>query len=158
MGNSVRFPQRKPAAAESCYPTLLINYKVHAGSFRVSVIHRDLTWTTGSLTCVRNHSYACVFTRGVGHSDNVSAHHFDLEKLSQFFLVLLTGFEPRDGVRTSGLWISSPILYLLSRLGDGVQTKTAFLVQTRTSFFVQTRAAFLVQTRTAFLVKQGQHF
>ena len=38
--------------------------KTHAGSFRVSVIHRTLTWTTGSLTCVR--SYACVYTRGWG--------------------------------------------------------------------------------------------
>ena len=56
VGNSDRFPQGKPAATESRYPTL-INYKVHAGSFRVSVIHRTLT---GSLTCVRDHSYACV--------------------------------------------------------------------------------------------------
>ena len=32
--------------------------KVHAGSFRVYVIHRTLTWTTGSLTCVRDRSYA----------------------------------------------------------------------------------------------------
>ena len=30
--------------------------KVHAGSFRVSVIDRNLTWTTGSLMCVRDHS------------------------------------------------------------------------------------------------------
>ena len=41
---------------------------VQAGSFRVSVIHRTLTWTTGSLTCVRDHSYACVHTRGLAHS------------------------------------------------------------------------------------------
>ena len=34
MGNSGRFPQGKPAAAESCYPTLII-YTVHAGSFRI---------------------------------------------------------------------------------------------------------------------------
>ena len=40
---------------------------VHAGCFRVLVIHRTLTWTTGSLTCVRGHSYACVYTtRGSG--------------------------------------------------------------------------------------------
>ena len=32
--------------------------KVNAGSVRVSVIHQTLTWTTGSLTCVR--SYACL--------------------------------------------------------------------------------------------------
>ena len=31
-------------------------FPVHAGSFRVSVIHRTLTWTTGYLTCVRDHS------------------------------------------------------------------------------------------------------
>ena len=36
--------------------------KVHAGSFPVYVIQRTLTWTTGSLTCVRDHSYACVYT------------------------------------------------------------------------------------------------
>ena len=35
VGNSGSFAQGKPAATESCYPTL-INYKVHAGSFRVS--------------------------------------------------------------------------------------------------------------------------
>ena len=37
---------------------LLLRYcfSVHAGSFRVSVIHRTLTWNTGSLLCVRDHS------------------------------------------------------------------------------------------------------
>ena len=50
VGNSGRFRQGKPAATESRYPTL-INDKVHAGYFRVSVIHRTRTWTTGSLTC-----------------------------------------------------------------------------------------------------------
>ena len=38
---------------EQRYPVL----QVHDGSFRVSVIHRTETWTTGSLTCVRDHSY-----------------------------------------------------------------------------------------------------
>ena len=37
--------------------------KVHAGSFRVFVIHQTLTRTTGSLTCVRDYFYACVYTR-----------------------------------------------------------------------------------------------
>ena len=72
------------------------NYKAHAGSFRVSTIHRTLTWTSGSLTCVPDHSYACVYTRGLGMS--TSQHNiFDSEKLSQVCLVLLTqtGFEPR---------------------------------------------------------------
>ena len=31
--------------------------QVHAGSFRVSLIHRNLTRTAGTLTCVRDHSY-----------------------------------------------------------------------------------------------------
>ena len=35
---------------------------MHAGSFRVSVIHRTLTRTTGYFTCVRDYSYACVNT------------------------------------------------------------------------------------------------
>ena len=63
MGNSGRFPQGQ--LQQSRYPTL-INYEVHAGSFRVSVIHQTLTWTTGSLSCVSNHSYASVYTRGLG--------------------------------------------------------------------------------------------
>ena len=86
------------------YPVL----HMHAGSFCLSVIHRTLTWTTGSLTCVRDHSYACVYTRGgVGHKDSESAQHFDSEKHSQFFLVLLTRFEPRvfgSQVRRSTNW------------------------------------------------------
>ena len=61
-----------------------INYKVHAGSFCVSVIHRTLTRTTGSLTCVRDHSCACVvlYTRGLG-TPTASQHDiYDLEKLT----------------------------------------------------------------------------
>ena len=42
--------------------------KVHDRTCRVSVIHRTLTWTTWRLTCVRDHSSACVYTRGVGHT------------------------------------------------------------------------------------------
>ena len=77
------FPQGKPAATGSRYPTL-IKHKVHAWSFRVFVIHRTLTWTTGSLTSVRDHSYACVDT-GVGHTDSESAQHFLLGKTLKFF-------------------------------------------------------------------------
>ena len=44
--------------------------QVYAVSLRVSVIHRTLTWTTGYLTCVQDHFYACIYTQ-----------HFDLEKL-----------------------------------------------------------------------------
>ena len=56
-----------------------------------------LTWTTGSLMCVRDHSHACVYTRGLG-TPTASQHNiFDSEKLSPIFLVLLTqtGIEPR---------------------------------------------------------------
>ena len=43
------------------YPSIS---KVHAGSFRVSVIHQTLTWTAGSITCVHDYSYACIYTQG----------------------------------------------------------------------------------------------
>ena len=95
MGNSGRFPQERPAATASSYP-ILIYYKVHAGSFHVSIIHRTLTWTTLSLTCLRDPYYACVYAPGVGHTDSESAEHFRLGQFSQMFIVLLTqtGFEP----------------------------------------------------------------
>ena len=51
-------------------------------------------WTTGSLTCVRDYSYACV-TRGVEHTDSESAQHFFFEKLTNLsVLVTQAGFEP----------------------------------------------------------------
>ena len=53
--------------------------RVPAGSFRVSIIHQTLTWTTWSLTCVHDHSYACAYTWGFGahwHCDSESAQHF----------------------------------------------------------------------------------
>ena len=40
-------------------------FSVHAGSFHVSVIYQTLTWTTGSLLCVR-HSCVCIYTQGFG--------------------------------------------------------------------------------------------
>ena len=67
--------------------------KMHAGYFRVFIIHRTLTWTTGYVTCVRGLSYACVCTRVLG-TPTASQHNlFDSEKL-KVFLVLLTGLEP----------------------------------------------------------------
>ena len=64
--------------------------QVHAGYYRVSIIHRTLTWTTGMLTCVHDLSYACVYTRGL-NTPTASQHNpFDSEKLT----VPLTGFEP----------------------------------------------------------------
>ena len=108
MGNLGHFPQEKPAATESCYcyPTL-IHYGVHAGSFRVSIIHQTLMGTTGALTCVRDHSYACVsYTWGLG-TPTVSQHNIlDSEELTNFSCA-----PEADVVRTSSLWISSPMLY-----------------------------------------------
>ena len=66
--------------------------QVHAGSFHVSVIHQTLTWTTGFLMCIRDHSYACMYTRGLG---TLTTSHFLLGKTQKKFIVLLTGFEPR---------------------------------------------------------------
>ena len=65
---------------------------VHAGYFRVSIIHRTLTWT---LTCVHGLSIVCVHihTQGLGPTPTASQHIFDSEKL-YVFLVLPTGFEP----------------------------------------------------------------
>ena len=78
---------------EQRYPVV----QMHAVSFCVSVIHQTLTWTTGSLMCVREHLYVCVYTQGLG-IPTVSQHNtFGSEKLSQIFCVLLTwpGFELR---------------------------------------------------------------
>ena len=102
-GNSGRLTWvRLQQPREQRYPAL----QVHAGSFRVSVIHRTLTWTPGCLTSVRDHSYACVYTRGLGTPSTSQHNIFDSEKLSN-------SCAP-DGVRTSVLWISSPTLNLLS--------------------------------------------
>ena len=90
--------------------------KVHAGSFRVSVtIHRTLTWTTGTLTCVRNHCNECVYARGLG-TPSTSQHILDTKK--PIFFVLLTGLEPQSyGSRCccwSGLSSDSQKWYLES--------------------------------------------
>ena len=58
-----------------------------------SIIQQTLTWTTGSLTWVSDHSYACVYTWGVGHTDTESAQHFWLKKTHSFSYAL-------DGIRT----------------------------------------------------------
>ena len=95
-----------PAVTVSHYLTL-IKYKVHAGSFRISVIHRTLTWTTGSLTCVHDRSCACVYTRGLGTLTACQHNIFDFEKLTNVSCA-------SDVIQTSVLWILSPTLYQLS--------------------------------------------
>ena len=56
VGNSGGFPRGKPAATESQY---LAKPTAHAGCFSVSIIHRTLTRTRGSLTCVCDLLVAC---------------------------------------------------------------------------------------------------
>ena len=51
---------------------------------RVSVMHGTLTWTTWSLTCVRDHFEACVYTQGVGQ--RVSTTFLTQKKRKKFFL------------------------------------------------------------------------
>ena len=88
-GNSGCFPLGKQAAIVRCYQGLFCFSCVQR--FRVSVIHRTLTWTTGSLTCVR--SYACVYTWG--WATPTSQHNILTQKNShKFVLVLWAGFEP----------------------------------------------------------------
>ena len=48
-------------------------------SFRVFVTHRILTWTTGSLTCVRDHSYAYTHRRGLRTQTVSQLNIFDSE-------------------------------------------------------------------------------
>ena len=78
---------------EQRYPAL----QVYPGSVRVSAIHGTLTWTTWSLTCVRDHSYACLCIRMVGwaHRQRVSATLWTRKTPDEFFLAFLTGLEPR---------------------------------------------------------------
>ena len=61
--------------------------------FPVSIIHRTLTWTTGSLTCVR--SYVCVYTQGWGTPTTSQQNILTLKNSYKF--VLCSG-------RESNLW------------------------------------------------------
>ena len=55
--------------------------KVHAWSFRVSIIHQTLTWTTGSLMCIYVIILMHGYTRGLGTPTTIQHNIFDLEKL-----------------------------------------------------------------------------
>ena len=67
---------------------------VHAGSFRVSIIHRTLTWTTGSLISLCDNSYARTYTWGLGTLTTSQHNIFHSEKLIKistcFWLVSLS--------------------------------------------------------------------
>ena len=95
------------AAARAAQPSQ--GLEGHAGSFRVSVIHQTLTWTTGYLACIHDHVCVHIYIyTGVGHTDSESTQHFLPGKTFTSFLCA------PDGVRTSAVWISSPTLYRLS--------------------------------------------
>ena len=64
---------------------IILPLLVYAEVFRVFVIYRTLTWTTGYLTCARDHCYVCLYTQGVGHTDSESAQHFLIGKTHPFF-------------------------------------------------------------------------
>ena len=140
-----------------------MNHKVHAGSFYVSVIHRTLTWTTGSLTCIHGHSYACVYLRGLG-IPTVSQHMFYSEKLSQMFHELRTGFEPQvfwSGVRCSTSW-ATPLFILprtegfFSEMSPLPQTEMAYVMKNilpRTEGFFSEMSP-LPQTEMAYVMKK----
>ena len=88
--------------------------------FRVSEIHRTLTGTTGSLSCVCDHSYACAYTRGLC-TPTTSQHIFDSEKLTDF------------SCAPGGLRTSSPMLYQLSHPSPPMHGKFGMLYPGKTS-------------------------
>ena len=81
----IRFAFPKESQLQQSRATQSQLIKTHAGSFRVSVIHRTLTRTTGPLTCVGHYSYACEYTRGLG-TPTASQHMFHSKKTHICFL------------------------------------------------------------------------
>ena len=82
------------------------SFSYHFSVHSESVIHRPLTWATGSLTCVRAHSCASVYTRGLGTLTASQHNIFDSEKLTYIQFVFLCP----DGIRNFVLWILGPTL------------------------------------------------
>ena len=110
------FPQGKPAATVS---TLInYNYKVHAGSFCVSVIHQNLTWMMDySIFNQHTRSFLCVHMHNWGWAHWQQASTSFLTENPQFFS------RAPDAIWTSVLWISSLTLYQLSHPIPIFQTK-----------------------------------
>ena len=100
-GNSGCFPQGKRAAIVRRYPGVILkkNSPVCSVFMFVTCKCNPPTWTTGSLTYVHDHSYACVFRQGLGTP--MSLHNILTQKNSQFFLLLQTGYEPLPCVTTA---------------------------------------------------------
>ena len=87
----------RPCSGQKHINILYFSVKTHAGSFRVSVIHPTLTKTTGSVKCVRDHSSACIFTRGSIHFQETSASHA-LTQGTQSRRNILKGLETSYGM------------------------------------------------------------
>ena len=75
FGVSVSPNQRKASCNRVALPNSKLSRKYVAGSLCVSIIHRTLTWTN-MIFNVRSYVIivmrACVYTRGVGHTDSES--------------------------------------------------------------------------------------
>ena len=79
-------------------------------SFCVSAIHQTLTWTTGSSTCVCDHSYVCVYTWGLV-TPTASQHNIFYSEKNPHLgsLVLLRGVELGSwNVESDALQIEPP--------------------------------------------------
>ena len=114
----------KPAANGQSMPIYIILLyiyppvsEVHAGPFRVSVIHRTLTWTTRSLTCVGIPSWTFFCVRiytGVRHTDSESAQPFWLGKTHTFFSCGSDGV-PAANIGSSDLESGDVVAQLVER-------------------------------------------
>ena len=107
MGNLSRFP-KDSKLQQSHYPTLTNKSACRVFSCFHNPPNSDMDYT-GSLTCVRDHSCACVYTRGLGtHQQRVSTFLTRKNSHNLFYCA------PDAGrVRTCDLWISNPTLYQL---------------------------------------------
>ena len=117
MGNSGRFSQGKPAATESRYPPS--NHKVHAGSFRVSMIHRTLTWTIGSVTIM--------FMRAYTHGGwTAGQHNIVCSEKHTFFLCSRrdSNLGPLD-FKSDALPLSHPVTFMLTNRNSYYCTQIA---------------------------------
>ena len=127
-----------------------INFSVRAGSFRVPVIYRTLTWTTGSLTCVRGHACACVYTQGLGTPTAACQHNiFYSEKLQKKFLCSWrdSNLRPLD-LESHALPIEPPRPRSLAH----TRTHSRFSLSTSS---VELRIKMLMADRIKELLKQG---
>ena len=102
--------------------------------FRVSLIHRTLTWTTGSLTCVRSH--ARVYTRGWG-TPTTSQHNSLTRKNSHKFVLCsrrdsnLWSWNPSD-LEADALPIEPPRSHVLT-FSKGLKTENKSMIKTTKS-------------------------